>query len=465
MPPRSTPALRRGRPSLAVAVDVAAAAAAPSDLEPTSAAVAASSAVALVDVAPTPAAVVPVDAIVPVELAPAPAAFVAVRAVAHDALVPTAIAVAAVDAAVGATVAAGMPPGDVAAIDAGAVAATVVDVMPSDDVAGIGASAAGTPQSVSPGDVAVPWASHVDVASAAPSAAVPPGVGLPTVAGHGGSVVAVAAAPHTASGRDHSSITACAGQCDTADAVAVASPPDDQPVPRLYTTPMIKKAAAFRIKYRKQGSPFRLPPDNVGFHPFNRDGQPPNGLRCLDLCKDILNIGYDTGEADTGGIAVEEKPGHTRLHDFNTQVCAKDPLLADVVGCISYGSLSHSHLHQILRNIKFGANCTGLPAVAGTDDCFSLDLLRSVDPAFAHAAVTGLNWEVLGVADRRRRTPGVQNHTSSDERQKRALLAAARNASSCQHRDDVGKLRGCGSTLVGRRCENTPSHNVTRVCN
>ena len=212
---------------------------------------------------------------------------------------------------------------------------------------------------------------------------------------HGGSVVAVAAAPRTASGREHSSITAGVGHGGTAVATALAITPEDQSVPTLNHEPVIRQAAAFRIKYRKAECPFRMPVDPVGFHLGNRDGQPPNGMRCLELRKDILSIGYDSGEADSGGIAVEEKPGGTRLQDFNTLACADDPLLSAVAGCISYGSLSHSHLHQILRNIKFGAKCTGLPAAAGTDDCFSLELSRSVDPAFAHAAATGLNWEVL----------------------------------------------------------------------
>ena len=383
MPPRPKHAGQRGRLAVAVDVEPVVAAIAPADHEPIAAAVAAAAEVT------------------PAELAPTPAVVVAVDAVAHADLVPTA-AVAAVNAVAVATVADGMPPSDAAAVDAGAAVATVAHVMPSIDDAGIGAGAAGTPPSGSPGEADVPGASHIDVVLATSSAPGPPAVRLmadlpsrlrrPV---HGSPGVAVAAAPSTASGLECSSITAGAGHGCTAVSTASATDPDYHSVPTLNTEPMIRQAAAFRIKYRQVGSPFRFPVEMVGFHPCNRDGQPPNGMRCLELCKDILSIGYDSGEADSGGIVVQEKPGSTRLHEFNTLACADDPLLSAVAGCISYGSLSHSHLHQILRNIKFGAKCTGLPAVAGTDDCFSMDLLRSVDPSFAHAAVTGLSWEVL----------------------------------------------------------------------
>ncbi len=98
-----------------------------------------------------------------------------------------------------------------------------------------------------------------------------------------------------------------------------------------------------------------IPVEQVGFHPANRDGQPPNGARCMELLRDIMEIGFDSDEANAGGIVVASPPGNAAIHNFNKTSCDLDPFLAPVVaGSICYGSLSHSRLHQILRNIKYG---------------------------------------------------------------------------------------------------------------
>jgi hypothetical protein len=135
--------------------------------------------------------------------------------------------------------------------------------------------------------------------------------------------------------------------------------------------------------------------EQVGFHPSNRDGQPPNGARCLELFKEILKIGFDCEEADNGGVVVAQKPGLQTLHDFNQKACDGEAYLAPVVaGFISYGSLSHSHLNQILKNVK-GSARADIPAVCGHDGMFALDKLRTVDQAFSAAVNSGLMWEVL----------------------------------------------------------------------
>ena len=79
----------------------------------------------------------------------------------------------------------------------------------------------------------------------------------------------------------------------------------------------VRLAAALRTKYRRGGGVVRIPVESVGFHPKNRDGQPPNGSRCAELFKDIFGVGFDAEESDNGGVVVEAKPGSTVLHDFN----------------------------------------------------------------------------------------------------------------------------------------------------
>ena len=74
-------------------------------------------------------------------------------------------------------------------------------------------------------------------------------------------------------------------------------------------TPLITRAAAFRCKYRKHES-VRLLISQVGFHPANREGQPPSSARCVSLLQEILDIGFDVGEANAGGVVVE--PGSTQ---------------------------------------------------------------------------------------------------------------------------------------------------------
>ena len=158
----------------------------------------------------------------------------------------------------------------------------------------------------------------------------------------------------------------------------------------------MKKAAALRMKYRRAGGSVVLSCDMVGFHPFNRDGQAPNGERCRALLAEILQFGFDAAEANHEGVAVADEPGSSYIHDFNFKACEADELLALVVAakCIRVGSLSHSHLHQVLRNVRAGVKC-GLPGVCTADASLSLELLRSVDEAFAVAADSGLRWEVL----------------------------------------------------------------------
>ena len=95
-------------------------------------------------------------------------------------------------------------------------------------------------------------------------------------------------------------------------AVPALSPPE---IPAQDAAPLITRAAAFRTKYRKHES-VRLPISQVGFHPANREGQPPSSARCVSLLQEILDIGFDVGEASAGGVVVEAVATQAELEHF-----------------------------------------------------------------------------------------------------------------------------------------------------
>ena len=160
---------------------------------------------------------------------------------------------------------------------------------------------------------------------------------------------------------------------------------------------IIKRAAALRLKYRRVGGKVRLAIAIVGFHPANRDGTPPNGERCKRICTDVLQIGFDDVEANHEGVCVAEEVGSSRTHDYNVAACSRDELLATVASeaaMIRFGSLSHSHLHQVLRNVDAGV-VVHVDGICTPDGKLCLALLRQVDSAFAEAVTHGLLWEIL----------------------------------------------------------------------
>ena len=111
---------------------------------------------------------------------------------------------------------------------------------------------------------------------------------------------------------------------------------------------------------------------------------------------DILKIGFDGTEADTNGVLVEQKPGTRTVAAFNERVCEGEPGLAPVMaGVIAFGSLSHSHLNQILKNIKAGVPAP-VPAICDLSGKLSIQRLQAIDSPFAAAVTAGLLWEILG---------------------------------------------------------------------
>ena len=63
-------------------------------------------------------------------------------------------------------------------------------------------------------------------------------------------------------------------------------------------------------------------------------------------------------------------------------------------GVMQFGSLSHSHLNQVLKNVSGGVKYDA-PSIVGPDGTVHLDLLAARDPAFAEHVENGLLWEVL----------------------------------------------------------------------
>ena len=206
--------------------------------------------------------------------------------------------------------------------------------------------------------------------------------------------LAVAAAPEAAN--------AAASRCASASAMAragghasaIAELTVGGPAVDL-DLPLIRRAAGLRIKYRTRDVLVRLPLDQVGFHPKNRDGQPPNGERCCQLTDDIVRLGFDRDEADAGGVCVEQKPGTFTIAAFNLKACELDLYHATPKDeFICFGSLSHSHHHQVLKNIRAGMKGT-TKSIVDQNGNYSLALLRAADLTFALVVDTGLLWEVL----------------------------------------------------------------------
>ena len=138
-----------------------------------------------------------------------------------------------------------------------------------------------------------------------------------------------------------------------------------------------KKAAAWRTKYFTGRR--NLLPGLVGFDISNRGGNPPNGDRCVDLLKKILGR-YDPQEGDHQSVCVEETPGTGEVQRFNTQALEGDPLLTSSIEGMNacYGSLSHSHLNQLLKNI-LGKVIMDIPEITDKEGRLSLSLLAEVD--------------------------------------------------------------------------------------
>ena len=85
---------------------------------------------------------------------------------------------------------------------------------------------------------------------------------------------------------------------------------------------VIKMACIYRQKYR-MGPKVRLQPFMLGCHPKNRGGVKLSGLQVTKLLIELLERGFDSEEADCGGIVIESKM--SMVMDYNVAACDGDP--------------------------------------------------------------------------------------------------------------------------------------------
>ena len=74
-----------------------------------------------------------------------------------------------------------------------------------------------------------------------------------------------------------------------------------------HTTQLIKQIIAFRAKYRIDGKRL-IGVISVVPHPRNRSGDPVKSLRTMQPNGAVAKEGYDPVEANSNGVAVEQKP-------------------------------------------------------------------------------------------------------------------------------------------------------------
>lgn len=97
--------------------------------------------------------------------------------------------------------------------------------------------------------------------------------------------------------------------------------------------------------------------------------------------------------ADYGNICMQGRPGSRRFLDYNNRSCETSDLALAVVDTWAYGTLSHSHLHQCLKNL-----CAGAPAKVPVSFIVARRLSTGVSDACrlasANSATTSLAWAI-----------------------------------------------------------------------
>ena len=104
--------------------------------------------------------------------------------------------------------------------------------------------------------------------------------------------------------------------------------------------------------------------DNLGVHHNNRAGVYPAGIRCKELCSEVIANGFLKEEFSDKIVAVEEMPTHEVQADpsrgevqtgsqYNRAASSKDELLQtcfrEPYDNVQYNLLSHNHMAIVLR--------------------------------------------------------------------------------------------------------------------
>jgi hypothetical protein len=155
---------------------------------------------------------------------------------------------------------------------------------------------------------------------------------------------------------------------------------------------LIRRGFALRAKYRVNERYVKVAPNHIGFHPANRNER--WALRVFIVRRPWSR--FDANEADCNGILAQETPRKTIIHDSDMQSCdGNDHLAPSVEGSVmSYGSLSHSHLIQVFKNILDRLLITGIKT-SNSSGRLDLSTLGEVDAAFAKHCKDGLLLDVL----------------------------------------------------------------------
>ena len=129
---------------------------------------------------------------------------------------------------------------------------------------------------------------------------------------------------------------------------------------------LVRKAMAFRVKYRVSSGKERMPLARLGVHPQTRGGMYPQPDAVRNLGVHIMATGFNGSESDHEGVCVEDMPLPRSssasvvepYEDYNLRQCDHQFLKKcfSILNCILYGTLSHSHLLLVLLAWANGAD-------------------------------------------------------------------------------------------------------------
>ena len=173
---------------------------------------------------------------------------------------------------------------------------------------------------------------------------------------------------------------------------------------------LIKQSLAYRAKYMLDAPKAKvISPLLVVPHPQNRSGDAVKSLRTKQLIGTLVTEGYDTIEANSNGVVVEQGPAVAGefQHVFSSKLKADTDMADQLDGMVATsGSLSHSHLNCCMRNIlagKFGCECPeykqkctcASSPILDDNGNYCLEKLKKYDAAWAMDCQTGLTFERL----------------------------------------------------------------------
>ena len=182
--------------------------------------------------------------------------------------------------------------------------------------------------------------------------------------------------------------------CPTQPDAGLANAPDVAGVGSPITMGDLRKACAYRAKYRKTPEKQFFGIKSCGVHYDNRGGVYCTPSRVLVLCVELCRKGFYLPEADHEGCAVQEVPASRRADvaaryqqtflEFN-QEKVKGSVLEPCFGLTSacnLGLLAHNHLLLVLLSMLNGIRFEGLTEEdksvlpLNSDGCLDLTLCR-----------------------------------------------------------------------------------------